>query len=1411
MGFVGIDVEGARQVGLVMREASGDAEESRRRTMEALTLAELSSDVPQRLAKIADGLATFGKGVTEKADLAASFTVDPKGVAAGLNTPVENVKAAISGLLGFSGPSDLRSVLAGLPPPGADAALDAALARLTPSLLPALLAGQKPTVDETQTEDLRLLALRLGIEAAGPPALVTPAEEQNDGGGSFFSRLVRRAPTARTGTEVFWQDFWADGRTVAQVLADPAQLMEWVSGTFELDRRLAVATELPRLADILTSVDFATGADTSPADLDAEVAASFAAIDAWLPEVLAGLRMPAPTDAQVAQTLAFAARVGWPDPGAAAATADQRLASALAFLTANRALASALLPTSFEGVAQPLAFFDATGIGQLLDLGRRVGVVSNTALLGLAGTTDQLARAVGLDLTSITDDAAKEKLRQLFLTLVSSKVPPAFLQTPGLGPLVDAALTYVGNATDLPERLTRITEAVAAFGTLAVTGAPALTERQLTAVVGQQVVDTLGRGRLRARSASAFQKNPEFLLVVRQWGVPGGHKETIGKYKFTWSFDDTGALSGIRRKKKSFFSRVADTFKAIVKSIGDSFEENPFKAIIQIGKLAVSALAIPFPVLAPVAIALNVGDAVVKAIDGDFLGALSSGLSVFTAGATGIFGQVPTAVDLAQRALVESVFGGTEFLGFVDNAKRALDIGTAVFRAVEADSLVGIIGAGLSAGATALGSGGQLLNGIGAIEKDVADELVRLGTTVADVTRIVAPTVGLIDALDRDDLVAALANGLAAVSAGAKAFGNEKGALSPTAPGVDGLLGLTPENRRIIENLAQGTGVTAFALQAVQALERGQTAQALSFVAQAVTVVNDPTKTVLGDRADIARRLADVAVIIESVADAGGDPTRVGPQAAAAALQRLQLLFDAAGTPPTLARPPAVVASGQKTVTAPGAAGAPSTLPPGVSTLPAGPITRPGPTDGFESPELTPDLISVPSVSVLSGSDPSGELTETGTETFGTTNNAFTGFLGFDSNGDIISGGAGSDTLRGSEAEDDLAIRIIHEKPLTTTLSNPDPLGLPVPNPFRTGELDRGPDPFVTTVEPAPGARTPFVTTVEPAPGAELPPPTQILPPSFFSKPDEPQPPVSKEVVEGIQKFFFPFSFPQVTPPPPVPPAEPEDRFESIFKGTNDSATVPEAELGRPSEATARGEGLQLADGTIVLPDGTEFRFHTGDDLIIPEDSRVINDVPFQPGQNNDFGPQTPGDLFLPDGTKIKIVPTDKVPIGELQSDQDPPSLAFADLPGVTAGTAFGEQRLAATSDDLRSLFLPSSVPDVIPGAAIIDALPGLPWFSPFAGAQLATDTTDSAPFGLDLSWAELPNAAMDDLISSYGNPADSWFVDATLDNQWSEPVLDLFGGAGAAMSWDSGADGDLDFGAVEMFSGDSYVSTEGF
>jgi hypothetical protein len=844
---------------------------------------ELPTDAAAGLATGRDALASLGAAVVDKAELAESFTVHPAGTAATLGAPEDDLASAVAALVGFAGTRSLRDVLQGLPPPGADAGLDAALSRLTPALLPALLAGERPELTPEAHADLRTLALALGIAAAGPRVAETPPDSRVFTGTLVTPPTVGRLPDdvrrvlderlssdsgvrqffrrakSTGGTEVFRQDFWADGRTPQDVLDDQDLLLAWVSDTFELDRRLALATETPGLVDILQTHDFATSAETTVDQLVAEVQESFAAVAQHLPALLAGEPVPAPDAVQSEQIVAFATRVGWTDTTSGAAR--DRLADALAYLRADRVLASALLPSEFEANGVALPFFDETGIGFALDLGVRRGLVDDTLIAGLGATVDAVATQLGIDLSATTPPLVDESFEQGFLgPLVAGQVGAQGAASPSIGLAFRQVLPYLRSATTGPELRDHLVEALAAFRTLAVVGVPALTERQLAALVGDEVVDVLGRSRLRRRDASFTKKRPEFLALAARWGIPGGEKIKTEKHKFTFSFDELGQLTSIRRKKRSLGSKISDAFKGIVKGIGQAFKENPLKAIFEVGKIALGVGALLFPGtqgLGIAAMAVNAAGAVASAVEGDWLGALSSGLGVFTAGVG--LGGITDAISLGQAKVLSGLIA-PETLNLLGVAKSGVDTARAVTQAIAADSPL----AALTAGAQALSTG---LGGLNLATGDAA--LKALSTTFAQVVPVIGGVGGTIAALDQGDLLAAVGNGLGTLAAGAGALANPAGAA--------GLFQFDPATVEGLRSLAQTTGVAGSLANAVAAADRGDLARVASFLLQAVDhATPDPKLGV--DPLKVATEIANLGAILERAIEAGIDsPALAGP------------------------------------------------------------------------------------------------------------------------------------------------------------------------------------------------------------------------------------------------------------------------------------------------------------------------------------------------------------------------------------------------------------------------------------------------------------------------------------------------------------------------------------------------------
>lgn len=187
MALVGIDPERTRTLASTMGIAADDLDDLRAEVDQTLSLAQLDSTVPFRLAAEATELDKVSVVLIARADLAQGLEIDIERLAEQLDVSSEQVADAVTALtnpdLDASGASPLlslvgashylfdglpessRDVFVGLPAVGQDPELDAAIGRLDSILLPAILNGQGIDPDDLtkqQRADLKLVASALG-------------------------------------------------------------------------------------------------------------------------------------------------------------------------------------------------------------------------------------------------------------------------------------------------------------------------------------------------------------------------------------------------------------------------------------------------------------------------------------------------------------------------------------------------------------------------------------------------------------------------------------------------------------------------------------------------------------------------------------------------------------------------------------------------------------------------------------------------------------------------------------------------------------------------------------------------------------------------------------------------------------------------------------------------------------------------------------------------------------------------------------------------------------------------------------------------------------------------------------------------------------------------------------------------
>ena len=529
--------------------------------------------------------------------------------------------------------------------------------------------------------------MRLGIQNAGPSfssvSRRTPPRQRGSGPG--------RVPAPRcSGT--------TSGQTAVRQSAcspTPTSSSPGVRETFELDRRLALAAGLPELVDVLASYDFAILGGSDGADLATTLDAArtdFAAINDWLPAFLVGRDTTAPDEAQLSQTLAFAARVGWADLGATS-TPPSCFAAAIAYLRANRLLQSALLPIGFDGDREPLAFLNAPRA--ILTLGRNTGVLDDAVVGGLAALLDQALGPVGVDAAAAPPPELTQALQQQLFALVASQIPRPLAASPAIQAQFVASLGYLRQATTGADLRQRIVTVLAAFRTLAVTGAPALTERQIVDALGPDALGVLGvDGWLRARRRRRRTRSSSSWPAVGRARRPQAGYRQIQRVHL--SFNDLGELSGIVARRRAPCRESwtpSSRWARRSSSRGRTIRSRPSSRSARSPSAPPRSWSRPTGTRCRVAGAQRRRGRGLRAAGRLALGDGSRPVRVHRR-RDRIFGAgAQTIVTAAQNTIATDVLG-PNVLSLTKDAKRAFDIGTSIYNATEAKALIGAVANG---------------------------------------------------------------------------------------------------------------------------------------------------------------------------------------------------------------------------------------------------------------------------------------------------------------------------------------------------------------------------------------------------------------------------------------------------------------------------------------------------------------------------------------------------------------------------------------------------------------------------------------------------------------------------------------------------------------------------------------------
>ena len=233
----------------------------------------------------------------------------------------------------------------------------------------------------------------------------------------------------------------------------------------------------------------------------------------------------------------------------------------------------------------------------------------------------------------------------------------------------------------------------------------------------------------------------------------------LKKYKFTFTFDESGQLTSIRNKKLSKWKRFKNTVKAIGKSLWSEWKDNPWKHLfmnlvapgssllpgantfwegaedgdwgdmfdgaLEMTKTAatIASLVVPGANAAAVASMVATTISLIEAIeDGNALGIVASAFGI-VGGAAGMVGSA------AQVGSTANVIKTGANLG--SNAIKAVDAGGDLIDAIDDGDMAGILGSGfafIGAAAGAVSAGSEFANSVGgALGDGTAADLGQLG------------------------------------------------------------------------------------------------------------------------------------------------------------------------------------------------------------------------------------------------------------------------------------------------------------------------------------------------------------------------------------------------------------------------------------------------------------------------------------------------------------------------------------------------------------------------------------------------------------------------------------------------------------------------------------------------------------
>ncbi len=360
-----------------------------------------------------------------------------------------------------------------------------------------------------------------------------------------------------------------------------------VTTAYQRDLALATTGELPSVVDMMlvrhdgkgdgVALELKVGNDDVNARAALYEAKGFGALDRWLPAALAGRGEVPTADAEAMDLFQrFAQNMGF--KGGADATPE----AAFAYLDDSGVIKKALHPGSTDKEKSFLLFSD-NFLNSTLRYGAANGVLNRDMIADAAGVAETLLSGGGGAPQRLQDGNGANMARRLDTQAFAAAVLHRTEEPLERQQELMAAAGYINKAGNLSEQKTRLAQSLLAFHVREKIGTAPMTGRQWGAAYAELHPRVAGQMEEIAFNSPTSEK---MQIVTAHLGVPGDHKFMIDKKRrIKLSNDDLGNVESfdLKKKKSKWYKSVLDIAIPVVGTILSFTPAAPIGIAINVG------------------------------------------------------------------------------------------------------------------------------------------------------------------------------------------------------------------------------------------------------------------------------------------------------------------------------------------------------------------------------------------------------------------------------------------------------------------------------------------------------------------------------------------------------------------------------------------------------------------------------------------------------------------------------------------------------------------------------------------------------------------------------------------------------------------------------------------------------------